>query len=345
MEKIDFVLPWVDATDATWQRKKRSYKDEIACYNENDHGELRYRDTQTLKYVLRSIEQNCPWYGKIIIITEGHRPSWIDSHHPNIRFVNHKELYFHQEHLPTFNSSSIEMNLPNLKNVSEKFIYLNDDFLIWNKLEQERFFVNDLPVDFLIHGWFPRNKLYQVLRDDSMWVKSLNNIVHLINTRFSPKSLYKKSKEYLFHPTYKMEGKLSNFMLLYIWKKYFFFRHWHHPQPYRMDTLKEAYSLFESQMMRCSQNRFRSSNDLTQYLYRYYALAKGDFYPYYYNDGFYLNITSYEALQEHLRDLKKQNPNFVAIYDNYSADSEEQIISLLESELEKKFPKKASFEL
>ncbi len=344
MEKIDFVLPWVDATDATWQRKKRSYKDEIACYNENDHGELRYRDTQTLKYVLRSIEQNCPWYGKIVILTEGHKPSWIDSSHPKIEFVSHDEFYFYQEHLPTFNSTSIEMNLVNLENISEKFVYLNDDLIIWNSVGKERFFKDELPVDFLIHGLVPRNKLYQLLRDNSTWVKSLNNMIELINEHFSPEQLYMKGKKYLFHSSYGKIGKFRNALLLYFWKKYFLFLHWHHPQPFRKRTLKEVHSLYHMQMMECSKNRFRNENDLSQYLYRYYHLAKGDFFPFFHDDGFYLNIKSYTSLKHGLAHLEERNPNFVSIYDNYDSD-EEEILAFLIQFLEKRFPNKASFEL
>ena len=40
----------------------------------------------------------------------------------------------------------------------------------------------------------------------------------------------------------------------------------------------------------CSSNKFRHNTDLTQYLYRYWRLAKGDFYPYKYDDGVETNI-------------------------------------------------------
>ena len=345
MRSIDFVLPWVDGSDPVWQEQKASYESEIRCKQENDHGEMRYRDTKTLKYVLRSIEQNCPWYRKIIIITEGHTPSWINPDHPKIQFVTHRELYLHQEHLPTFNSTSIEMNLCNLKDVSEKFVYLNDDCIIWNRLEPERFFIDELPVDFLIHGWIPRNRFYQMLRDNSTWVKSMNNIIKLINAKFSPSELYRRGKEYLFHPTYGAMGKVRNFFLLYLWRRYFFFCHWHHPQPYRMKTIKEVYSQFKESMMICSKNRFRSDNDLSQYLYRYYRLAKGDFFPYFHNDGYYLHIRSHHSLKEDLDAIEKENPNFITVYDNYDSNEEEKVLTLLTDILEKRFPKKAGFEL
>ncbi|SFV60878.1 Capsular polysaccharide phosphotransferase wcwK (Stealth protein wcwK) [hydrothermal vent metagenome] len=344
MDKIDFVLPWVDSTDVAWQKEKIRYEAEIFNKCENDHGSLRYRDTNTLKYVLRSIEKNCPWYHQIIIITAGHKPQWINDSHPNIRFVTHKEIYFDSEDLPTFNSSSIEMNLPNIQALSEKFVYLNDDFLIWNPIEKSRFFVDDLPVDFLLHGWFSRNRVYQMLRDNSSWVKSLNNCVRLINSKFNVSQLNHK-KEVLFHKSYGLTGKIRNFFLRDVWRKYFFFYHWHHPQPYRLSTLKEVYETFKEPMMECSKNRFRSDNDLTQYLYRYYHLAKGDFYPFYHNDGFYLNVHSLSELESNIEKLKTLSPNFVAVYDNYDDLEADEIVGRFTDYLEERFPEKASFEL
>jgi len=343
MHKIDFVLPWVDGNDVQWQKKKNLYMQELTQKKENDHGMLRYRDTNTLKYVLRSIEQFCPWYNKIHLITEGHFPEWLDIEHPKINLITHEELYFDRSHLPTFNSSSIEMNLPNLKDVSEKFVYLNDDFIILNFLEPERFFRDDKPVDFLHHGWIPRNKIYQLLRDNSGWVKSLNNAIELINSIAVPKEI-KNKKNIFFHPTYGAVNKLSNFFLLYLWQKYFFIHHWHHPQPYKLSLLKEVYQQFKVPMLNGSKNKFRKGNDLTQYLYRYYHLTKEKFYPYYHNDGTYANITSYDALEDIIEKLNHSSYNFVAVYDNYTEEESQQIVERLTDFLEKKFPNKASFE-
>ncbi len=342
-DKIDFVLPWVDGNDKNWQKNKKQYLPELNNEYDNDKGLIRYRDTNTLKYVLRSIEKYCPWCNKIHLITEGHKPKWLNIEHPKINLITHKELYFNKEHLPTFSSPSIEMNLANLKGVSEKFIYLNDDFIILNPLSKKRFFIDNKPVDFLIHGWIPRNKIYQLLRDNSTWVKSLNNMIDLINSITTPKMI-KDKKNILFHSTYGFKGKLSNLLLLYIWKKYFFISHWHNLQPYTLSTVKETYSRFEKPMMACSRNKFRSDNDLNQYIYRYYHLATENFYPYYHNDGYYANITSFKTLENILDELELKSYNFVSIYDNYKKEESDMVIEKLTNFLEQKFPNKASFE-
>jgi len=343
VEKIDFVLPWVDSNDSSWQKKKQVFSPQLLDEYDTDAGIIRYRDTNTLKYVLRSIEMYCPWYNKIHLITEGHNPKWLNAEHPKINLITHEELYFDKEQLPTFSSPSIEMNLANLKGVSENFVYLNDDTIILNPILKERFFKNNKPVDFLIHGWIPRNKAYQLLRDDSTWVKSLNNNIDLINSKTSPDKIQDK-KNIFFHHTYSTIGKLSNFLLLYLWKKYFFITHWHHPQPYKLSTIQKVYQEFKDPMMESSENKFRSDNDLNQYLYRYYHLAKEDFYPYYHNDGYIARIKSLKTLDKILEELESNEYSFIAIFDDYKQEESEQIIDKLTSFLETKFHKKASFE-
>jgi len=340
-DPIDFVLPWVDATDPQWQASKARYLRELDRYCDRDHGSLRYRETGTLRYVLRGIERFCPWYGRIHLITQGHLPDWLEADHPRIRIVTHRELYEDPTHLPTFNSSSIEMNLPNLQGVSERFVYLNDDFLIIRPLKPERFFRKGLPVDFLMHGWIPRNGLYQALRDDSAWVKALNNNVRLINRIFRPRDL---PASLLFAPEYDLSGKAANMMLRLLWRRYYFFRHWHYPQPYRLQTLREVRERFHPEMMRCSANRFRDAEDLTQYLYRYYHLAQGTFVPGRHDDGYRADLRNAEDLRRLERVLRGSAFNFVAIYDNFDAKSEDSMLAGLQDLLERYLPQKASFE-
>jgi len=216
--------------------------------------------------------------------------------------------------------------------------------LIWNPLPKERFFKNNKPVDFLIHGWIPRNRIFQVLRDNSAWVKSVNNSINLLNTVSSPTKIQDK-ENILFHHTYPLIGRLSNFLLLHVWKKYFFLSHWHHPQPYKFSLIKEVYCEFKNPMLESSKNKFRSDNDLSPYLYRYYHLNKQSFYPYYHNDGYLARIRSVRALDKILEELQTNKYNFVAIFDDYNNEEEEKILDKLTNFLETRLPQKASFEL
>ena len=337
---IDFVLPWVDGSDVIWQKKKEEY----SSVKSSENSSSRFRDMETLRYVLRSIEQSCPWYNKIYLITEGHYPKWLNINHEKIVLITHDELYFDKTHLPVFSSSSIEMNLVNIKGLSEKFVYLNDDTIIMKKLNKKRFFVDNKPVDFLSHGWIPRNKLFGKLRRMDAWVHSINNNLKLINNKFSPLSLDKSS---LYHSSYEVKTKISNFLLEHIYGKFIWLEHWHHPIPYLKSTLKEVHEEFKEEMMTCSSNRFRKNNDLTQYLYRYWQLASGNFYSYQHNDDLIANITSIEILENMIEEIEENsNINFVCFNDDLNLSDLEfiKVKEKLNFFLEECFPSKSSFE-
>lgn len=299
---------------------------------------------ETLKYVLRSIEKNCPWYHKIYLITKGYHPEWLNINHPKIQLITEDELFIDKSHLPVFNSVAIEMNLSNIKNISEKFIYLNDDMIIMKKLEPNRFFIDNKPVDFLAHGFLARNTFFSLFRKKDTWISSLNNTLKLINDHFSPIVL---KKEYLYHESYSFVDKISNFLLINMYKKFLWISHWHHPQPFLKSTLDEVFLTFKDEMMESSQNKFRDHNDLNQYMYRYWQLAKGSFYPFKHNDALISNLDSFDILEKLIQKLKiNTHVNFVCFNDSTHAEDKEyeKIKTHLINYLEIVFPDKASFE-
>jgi len=338
--KIDFVLPWVDPDDKKWQEKRSEFS---GNYNKMANSDARFRDFDTLKFVFRSIEKNCPWFNKIYLITEGHRPKWLNDN-PKVEVITHQELYFNKDDLPVFNSSSIEMNLPNIKGLSERFVYLNDDMIFYNFLSKERFFKHDKPVDFFSTSLIKRGRLFRFLKGEKIWVDSLNNNLDLIN---KSKEIKKLRNEYLYDDSYGFIDKLNNFISKNILGKVLWFGHWHHPQPYLKSTLVDVYDKFSEQMSISSRNKFRKSNDYTHYIFRYWHLMSGEFYPEKNNDGYIKNICSVEDANETVKYLTdNQKVNFLCLNDDENLDSKDEveIFSIINGFLENKFPEKSSFE-
>ena len=343
MMKIDFVLPWVDGSNLEWQQIRDKYLP--AKKNSNDStSPARFRDMETLKYALRSIEQNCPWYNKIYLITKGYSPTWLNIEHSKIELVSEEDLFIDKSHLPVFNSVAIEMNLVNLPQLSEKFVYMNDDFIICNKLNPSRLFKDNKPVDFFSHNCIPRNRFYELFKERDSWIHSINNVLKLYNERFAPLKL---DNRYLFDSSYSTIDKLNNFILKHFIKRLVWINHWHHPQPMLKGTLQEVYKEFKDEMMQSSQNRFRSKSDLNQYMYRYWQLLTGNFYPYKHNDDLVANLDSIKILERMIATLEKNSKiNFVCFNDsvNLSDNEYEKVKKMLLSFLEERFPNKASFE-
>lgn len=342
-DKIDFVLPWVDGSDLEWQNKKKKYESDHSNLKNESTGNSIFRDMNTLKYVLRSIEKNCPWYNKIYIITEGHIPDWLDINNKKIVHVTHDNLYFDKSNLPIYSSSSIEMNLANIKGLADKLVYLNDDTIIWSFLSKERFFKEDKAVDFLAHGWLPRNKIFKKFRGMNVWAHSLRNNLDLINRENNPLTL---KRDKLYHPSYSLLNKISNLLAAKVYHSFFWIEHWHHPQPYTKKTLENVYSIYKSEMMESSKNRFRSATDLTAYIYRYWHLLKGDFYPYKHNDAMHIQLSSLHKVDQLQQEISTRNINFICFNDTVHLSDDEFILvkHSVDKMLSQRFSSKASFE-
>lgn len=161
---IDFVFPYVDNTDSNWIQtyEECCKKYHIGC-NVND---VRYRDYDTLKYLLRGINKYLPWIRNLYIIVEQESqvPEWLNR--DNVKIVYHKDI-IPEKLLPTYNSGTIEMYLKNIPELSEYFIYGNDDMFPVASMTKSDFFDEDgLPKlmmerQHMEDGWRPN--VYQFM--------------------------------------------------------------------------------------------------------------------------------------------------------------------------------------
>ena len=92
----------------------------------------RFEDFNQLLYSIRSVEAYAPWVRHVFIVTNGQIPVWLNTDHPRVTIVPHTKIFKYKSDLPTFNSMAIETNLHRIPGLSDKFIYLNDDFSFTN---------------------------------------------------------------------------------------------------------------------------------------------------------------------------------------------------------------------
>lgn len=341
MEPIDIVLPWVDDTDPHWIAEREQYMQE---FHENRNNLSHYfRDWDTLRYVFRGIEKNMSWVRHVHFITCGHLPLWLNLNHPKLKIHYHKNFFSKESALPVFSSHPIEMNLRNIPGLAEKFIYFNDDTLVMRPVLQNRFFRDNLPVDYLVldiprGGW-----LYEKIRIKDSYASICRNSINMLNRLYPLKELRKTNPDLFFHPTYKLTYKLRNFLLsligVYSWIKVN-----HHPQGFLLSNLNKCYDLFSDAIDNTSRNRFRSYDDVNQYLYRNYALMTGQFSPCYYNDAFCIVLASLDRyMKERGAFLSK---TFVCVNDSpFLKESEYTSLKVeVDRDLTKAFPVKSTFE-
>lgn len=138
--KIDMVYTWVDNKDPKWLEKKLAYSGE--CIDNNVNGNCRYIDNDELKYSLRSLEKYANWINKIYIITDNQFPKWLNTDNKRVKIIDHSEI-MPKECLPVFNSNAIEHCISNIPNLSEYYLYGNDDTFFANKVSPSYFYHKD----------------------------------------------------------------------------------------------------------------------------------------------------------------------------------------------------------
>lgn len=139
---IDMVIPYVDNKDEVW---KKTYLDFCKKYNLRlkiaELHTCRFDDIGLINYQLKLVEKNMPFINKIYLLVSNIEQVPSDINKDKVVVVLHKD-FIPYHCLPIFNSCAIEMYLWNIPNLSEYFIYANDDMLPCGELKESDFFEN-----------------------------------------------------------------------------------------------------------------------------------------------------------------------------------------------------------
>lgn len=325
--KIDIVIPWVDGSDLAWLEERERYDNQY----EGDKQEKRFRDWDNLQYWFRAVEQNMPWVRKIHFVTWGHIPEWLNTQHPKLNIVKHQD-YIPKEYLPTFNSHVIELNLYRINELSEQFIYANDDTFFLAPMQESDFFVNGKPCDSAkqtIHQ-FKANGIDHIVA----------NNLEIINVLFSKKDVINKNKNKWYSLKYG-KGLLKNLYLIPC-AGFTGFENLHLPNAFLKSNIEELWKLVPEKLDNTSKHKFRSNDDVNQWLVRYYQMCKGDFEAVNPKRGMFFSIGKDDCLIEDA--IMNDKYKMVCLSDDdMQLDFEKEKV-VIKQFFEKKFPEKSSFE-
>lgn len=228
---IDAVILWVDGDDAVHQEKIQSYLHLQNVFTTNSRKfNRRFAQVNEIEYTVNSILKFAPFIRNIFIVTDNQIPDFLKTNkddYQNVSIIDHTTIFSgHEEFLPTFNNRSIETCIYRIPNLSEHFIYLNDDFFLINPTQPDDFFKNGLPI---LRG---------------KWLKFDENI------------FYKKFKEHQKGHKYAQQNaaKLLGF------KEYYNFKHT--PHPIRKSTLQKYFEENQDIFIENIKHKFRSSTQI-----------------------------------------------------------------------------------
>lgn len=149
---IDAVVTWVDGGDPVWKAKKNAWLNGTPLSSFDDiAGDTRYASVGEVRYCVSSLLRFAPFLRKIFIVTPAQDPlldEFLDVHFPerttSVEVVDQDVLFGDCPGcLPVFNSLSVETMIWKIPDLSEHFIYLNDDFLVLRPLERSDLFTED----------------------------------------------------------------------------------------------------------------------------------------------------------------------------------------------------------
>ncbi len=311
---IDIVYLWCNSNDATWRAKKNQ---ELKKYNkplDNDAtNECRFINNDELIYSLRSLEKYAPWINNIFIVTDNQVPLQIDTTNPKIHIIDHTQI-LPESALPTFNATAIETALNNIPNLSEHFLFANDDMFFGRPVSKSFFFNDDGVPIFRFNKRRILNKPYRHL---------YGNMVS------SAYSLVKKN----------------------IGKSFPYFPH-HNIDAYRKSDIDECVEFFKDGFVKTANQKFREKDCIQRSIYEYYAISKNrgehkvvdnlkeKVKALTKGDG--LDSLQISLSQRKLAMLDKYNPALFCINDSQETTDNDRLAMRLY--LEKKFPYPSSFE-
>ena len=147
---IDAVITWVNSSDKKWIKNKNKYFNLEFNKKGVDNDNVRFPNIKFIEtelyYCVKSINKFLPWIRNIYIVTaDSQIPSFIKEF-KKIKIIHHSQIFPNKKSLPTFNSHAIETCLHYIPNLSEKFIYFNDDMYVGDYLNEYFFFKNNSPI-------------------------------------------------------------------------------------------------------------------------------------------------------------------------------------------------------
>ncbi|WP_395656698.1 stealth conserved region 3 domain-containing protein [Nocardioides sp.] len=308
---VDVVYTWVDGDDPAWNdlREERLARLTGTALTRESSGRARFMSRDELRYSMRSLHLFAPWVRHIHLVTAGQVPGWLDTSHPQITVLGHRDI-LPADALPTFNSHAIETALHHVPDLSEHWVYFNDDVFLGRPVRPEIFFspaglfaafmspttigLDDLPgaAPFVRAAWNNRR-----LIQEAFGVTTTNNLAHT-------------------------------------------------PHPHRRSVLDEIERRFSDEVARTARAPFRSDTDLAvlSSLGQHYGLTTGT--AYVGEAAFEFVNLSNSDLGRQLRQLLRREQDFFCLGDHHDyAMPVARLEELLAEFFETYFPVAAPWEL
>ena len=245
MRSIDAVITWVDGSDEEYKKKINKHLTAPTNYKKQ------YLQANEIEYCVKSILKFAPFVRKIFIVTDNQKPSFrgledlIVSN--KVKIVDHREIFKgYENYLPTFNIRSIDAVLHRIEDLSETFVYFNDDVFLINKIREE--------------DWFIKNKAVLM----GKWAKSYSiNPLKVLSGKFKKIFGLRPS----FNASQSKAANISGFK-----KEYF--KSYHTARPQIKSLIKDFYNKNPKTLIDQIKYKFRNYDQFMPYSLCWHLMIK-----------------------------------------------------------------------
>lgn len=330
---IDFVVLWVDGSDPAWQAEKAKYQGKTV---DDGNAVNRFRDWGLMPYWFRAVEKFCPWVRKVHFVTCGHVPGWLNLDCPKLNHVKHRD-YIPAQYLPTFNANTIEMNIHRIPDLAEHFVFFNDDMFLLRPMAQEAFFRDGLPCTY--GGEEPA----AFAGDAGIWQHLIVNDLRVINNHFEKRAQAAKYGKKYISPAYRWQDNVRTKAAQMLFPNYFLgFRNLHAPAAFRKETFAQLWQAEPRLLDETSSHRFRTNDDVNQWLALWWQVAEGAFAPYL-TDNVVEDVTA-GSIDDLCRTITRQTHDMICVNDPSGDVDFETLSARLKEAFETILPEKSGFE-
>ena len=332
MNKIDFVVMWVDGGDPIWQAKKAEYSKSVDTSKNSMNSVKAYRDWGTFKYWFRGVEKYAPWVNKVYLVTDQQKPSWLNIASEKLVLVDHSDI-LRKDYLPVFSANPIESNIHRIPGLSEHFVFFNDDVYLTSPVE---------PTDFFSEDGLPKynTALSPIIPERYGTGHFQVNDMEIVTSYFSRDEILKNGKFLSFKQGWKNILKT----LLYRNSKFicgFWENHLAHPL--LKSTMELVWEKETAILEKTSASRFRNPADTNVWLFKYWQIASG---KYEVSDPKLGDLFSLDNVDSNFWKLLNSGKyKIMCINDGFNVQDEEQVMTDFIKAMGQLFPEKSSFEL
>ncbi len=268
---IDFVVLWVDGSDPEWFAEKKKYQPSVSDESSSVN---RFRDWGLMRYWFRAVEQFTPWVRKIHFVTWGHVPSWLNLDNPKLHHVKHTD-YIPGEYLPTFNANTIEMSIHRIPDLAEHFVFFNDDMFMLRAMKKTDFFRGGLPCTY--GAEIP----LQFLGSPGIWQHLITNDMRTVNNHFNKQDQVRLHRKKYLSRAYRWQDNVRTKAVEILFPEAFLgFKNLHAPAAFMKRTFTDIWKKEPELLRETSLHRFRTNDDVNQWLAIWWQVAGGSFSPY-----------------------------------------------------------------